>query len=234
MFRALARSIQISTLTGRGLAGVLAVGAVLSGAVPDVAGSRVLDRLTTSTGKHLAVPAPEVRGIPNFAQIESGLARGGQPTDEGIEYLRDRGFRTVIGFRTNAAERLKLHRAGITYVEIPLRANLFGSRAPTEEQVRLFLSTVGDSTRRPVFFHCRRGADRTGAMAAIYRIEACGWTPEEAIEEMRTFGFNGYYKSLLRFVRRYVRRVSAAAIHEQPYCAGTAEGIDSRPHGGEF
>ena len=206
MFRALARSIQISTRAGLGLTGVLAVGTVLAVASPGVAGSRVLDRLATSTGKHFAVPVPGVRGIPNLAEIESGLARGGQPADDGIEYLRSRGFRTVIGFRTNATERLKLQRAGLTFVEIPLRADLFGSRAPTQDQIRLFLSTVGDSARRPVFFHCRRGVDRTGAMAAIYRIEACGWTREEAIEEMKAFGFNGYYKSLLRFVQRYARR----------------------------
>jgi protein tyrosine phosphatase (PTP) superfamily phosphohydrolase (DUF442 family) len=173
--------------------------------LPDSVEADLLERLSTTTGKPFAVFTPEVRGISRFAQIEPGLARGGQPTEEGIRYLRERGFRTVVGLRANQAERRALASAGIVYVEIPLRAGLLGAKVPSAEQARLFLSVVSDSARRPVFFHCRRGRDRTGALAAIYRIEAHGWTPEEAVEEMRALGFSGHYKSLLRYVRRYVR-----------------------------
>jgi len=40
-------------------------------------------------------------------------------------------------------------------------------------------------------------------MAALYRIEVDGWTPEQAIEEMDHFGFRDWYRDLDRFVRDY-------------------------------
>lgn len=201
----LGRGLGVPARAGRALAFALLVAGVASATQPRIADARALERLTTSTGKHFAIPVRDASGIPNFAEIEAGLARGGRPTDEGIAYLRSRGYRTVIGFRRDHKEQVKLTRAGIDYVEIPLRAGVFGASVPTKEQIRTFLSIVSDSTRRPVFFHCRRGRDRTGAMAAIYRIERCGWSPVEAVEEMRAFGFSRHYVRLLRFVRHYAR-----------------------------
>jgi protein tyrosine phosphatase (PTP) superfamily phosphohydrolase (DUF442 family) len=154
-------------------------------------------------------------GIPRFAEIEPGLARGGQPKERGLRFLRERGYRTVISFRPNSPERKDLEAMGIRYIEIPMRSSPFGAATPTKEDVRRFLSAVSDSTLRPIFIHCRRGKDRTGAMAAIYRIEACGWTNEEAIREMKAFGFNGLYRNLKRYVRTYERgsaAVSPAAV----------------------
>jgi protein tyrosine phosphatase (PTP) superfamily phosphohydrolase (DUF442 family) len=151
---------------------------------------------------------PDAEGTRNFAEIHPGLARGGQPTEAGIRFLRDHGYRTVVSFRSNPSERDLVLRSGMAYVEIPMRAGIFGAAPPTEEQARLFLSVVTDSSRYPVFIHCRRGKDRTGAMSAIYRMEACGWTADEAIEEMRTLGFSRHYRRLLRFVRGYLRHAA--------------------------
>jgi len=36
---------------------------------------------------------------------------------------------------------------------------------------------------RPVFLHCLHGADRTGAMCAIYRTTMEDWSNKEAIKE---------------------------------------------------
>jgi protein tyrosine phosphatase (PTP) superfamily phosphohydrolase (DUF442 family) len=123
---------------------------------PIAAGAHVLDRLTTSSGKHFALPVPDAEGTRNFAEIHPGLARGGQPTEAGIRFLRDHGYRTVVSFRSNPSERDLVLRSGMAYVEIPMRAGIFGAAPPTEEQARLFLSVVTDSSRYPVFIHCRR------------------------------------------------------------------------------
>ncbi|HEU4332879.1 MAG TPA: tyrosine-protein phosphatase [Candidatus Eisenbacteria bacterium] len=169
------------------------------------ADARILDRLTTSSGRPFAISKPEVPGIPNFAEIEPGLARGGRPTAAGIEYLRAQGYRTVVTFLDDAGEWEALKRAGIECVSIPLRAGPFSAAIPTPEERRRFLEVVSDSSRRPLFFHCKRGKDRTGAMAALLRIERDGWTAAEAVQEMRAFGFSGHYKGLLRFVRGHRR-----------------------------
>lgn len=153
----------------------------------------------------------EVRGIPRFAEIEPGLARGGQPDEHGLRFLRERGYRTVLSFRRNSPDRRDAEQMGLRYIEIPLRAGPFSATPPTEEEVTRFLAAVSDSSLRPIFIHCRRGKDRTGAMAAIYRIEACGWTNEDAIREMRSFGFSGRYRKLQQYVRDYERSNSRAS-----------------------
>jgi hypothetical protein len=89
------------------------------------------------------------------------------------------------------------------YVNIPMHSNMFSAQPPTDSQVRAFLSVVTDSTQYPMFIHCHAGKDRTGAMSAIYRMEVCGWTRNEAIEEMMAFGFAGHFKKLYNYVSDY-------------------------------
>ena len=160
-------------------------------------------RLSGTTGRVFAESEPSVPGIVNFAWIAPGVARGEQPEAGSLDWLKTRGFRTVIDLRKGHDERSAIESHGMTLVAIPVRADLIGSTAPTDAQVRTFFETVLDSTRRPVFFHCRRGADRTGVFAALYRIEVDGWTNQQAIEEMQAFGFSDRYGTLMRYVRDY-------------------------------
>ncbi len=131
------------------------------------------------------------------------MARGGQPNDEGYAWLKTNGFRTVISFRQHHSEKEKVEKWGLLSVELPVQADIMGSSPPTEEQVKQFLATVSDSALQPVFFHCRRGADRTGLFCAIYRMEIDGWTNDEAVEEMQVFGYNDFYRDLIGYARNY-------------------------------
>jgi tyrosine-protein phosphatase SIW14 len=184
------------------LRSAVSVAAVLSAlsAPPQVAEARQA-RTATQSGKPFACVAAEASGIPRFAIIEAGLARGGQPSNEGLRYLKEQGYRTVISFREGSPERREAERMGFHYVEIPIRSGPFSATPPTDDQVQQFLSVVSDSSARPVFIHCLRGRDRTGAMAAVYRIHSCHWSADEAVEEMKALGFRGHYKKLLQFVR---------------------------------
>jgi protein tyrosine phosphatase (PTP) superfamily phosphohydrolase (DUF442 family) len=168
---------------------------------------------STTTTRTALSATREVKGIPRFSEIEPGLARGGQPNHDGYQFLREQGYKTVVSFRKgNDDERRELERMGITYIEIPLRAGPFSATPPTDDDLLKFFTTVGDSARRPVFIHCLRGRDRTGAMTALYRIQACGWTNEDAVKEMKERGFRGHYKKLKRFVREYLPREGIASV----------------------
>ena len=46
---------------------------------------------------------------------------------------------------------------------------------------------------RPVYAHCKAGQNRTGFVIATYRMVYQGWTPEEAVREMRVYGFYRLY-----------------------------------------
>ena len=51
-----------------------------------------------------------------------------------------------------------------------------------------------------VLMHCKHGTDRTGLMAAMYRVVVQGWSKEEALNEMTLGGF-GSSKGLKDGVR---------------------------------
>jgi len=86
----------------------------------------------------------------------------------------------------------------------------FSADPPTPTQLHQFLAVVEDTTQYPIFIHCKAGKDRTGAMTAVYRMERCGWTKNEALEEMDSFGFAGRYQGLRQFVESYTKTPGTA------------------------
>jgi len=169
------------------------------------------ERSATATGKAYGKRGPASAGSPRFADIAPGFSRGGDPGPLGIRYLHDHGYKTVISFLVDKEESVQVAQAGMRWVHIPMHSWLLSADPPTPSQVHEFLGVVEDSTQYPVFMHCKAGKDRTGAMTALYRIEACGWTKDEALEEMDSFGFAGRYRGLRQFVQDYTRTSTAVA-----------------------
>ncbi|HYE97691.1 MAG TPA: tyrosine-protein phosphatase [Planctomycetota bacterium] len=161
---------------------------------------------TTRTGKAFAERLQDRPGLTHVAQLGPGVYRGAQPSAEGFKALKEMGVKTVICFRSHHSTKAAVEDLGMTSVEMPLQADIVGSTPPSEKQVEDFFRTVLDPVRQPVYFHCAHGKDRTGTMAALYRIEVDGWTPEEAVEEMQAFGYHDNYKDLINFVRSYKPR----------------------------
>jgi len=152
-------------------------------------------------------------GLSNLHKVSDDLYRGAQPTAEGIEQLDALGIKTIISLRSSDTDHRFLGQAGLTYEHIPMVA----WNAEDEDVVRL-LRIVTDENRLPVFVHCRRGADRTGLMVAVYRIVVQGWSKEQAIDEMTQGGFRFY--SGWRNLPRYIRDLDIDAIRRR---AGIAE-----------
>ena len=141
---------------------------------------------------------PQVR---NYGEMTPGLFRGSQPTRKGFAALAANGVRAVINLRPESDWEERLVRTlGLRYFKIPV--SVMGH--PTIDQGLAFLDVVTVPENCPAFFHCFHGADRTGAMGAIYRIAAQGWSLEEAIAEMRRYRFHdGYQETKLAFVREF-------------------------------
>jgi hypothetical protein len=151
---------------------------------------------------------PQTRTFPiaRFAVVDEGLARGARPSFAAIDSLARHGYHTVVSFIHDPAESVRVRARGMRYVEIPMVATLFGASLPTDRDLDLFFGTVLDSSARPVYMHCLHGKDRTGAMAALYRVEVSGWKNVAAVAEMDSMGFNGLYRNLHRFVSDYKPR----------------------------
>jgi tyrosine-protein phosphatase SIW14 len=152
-------------------------------------------------------PAP---GINNFYQVDQHVFRGAQPTPEGFQYLANLGVKTVLDLR-EADERSKFEErlvtaAGLKYVNVPMT----GLMPPTEAETSRVLGILEDASAGPVFVHCKRGADRTGAVIAAYRIDHDGWENARALKEAMSRGMSVFQFPRQSYIRSFRPRTVEA------------------------
>lgn len=115
-----------------------------------------------------------------FSEIAPGIYRGAQPGEDAFPKLKEFGIKTVVNFRheeDKIAEEAKWVRAaGMSYASLPW--TIFKKNDP--EVMKQFFSILEGAENRPVFFHCRRGAERTSIAAVLYRMKYEGKSNEEA------------------------------------------------------
>lgn len=161
----------------------------------------------------LGAQTTQAAPIRRFMEIGPGLYRGGQPDKAGYERLRDMGIRTVVNFRTGDDERAMVEALGMKYIHIPVHFRWFGGELP-EAAVTRFFAIVDDASHGPVFFHCKRGADRTGAFAALYRITRQGWSIDRAYSEARDVGMRWWYPAVKGELHEHSGRIGRNEARE--------------------
>ena len=155
-----------------------------------------------------------VQGVQNFYQVDGHVYRGAQPSDEGFEYLAKIGIKTVLDLREHdersSAEQHTVTAHGMQYVNVPMT----GLTPPTEAQIATILALLESNTPGSVFVHCKRGADRTGAVIAAYRIDHEHWDNFHALKEAMSHGMSFFQvprqSYILRFQPLTIRPKNAA------------------------
>ncbi len=122
----------------------------------------------------------------NYNRATPHIATSGTYGAGAVGEVKALGFATVIELRGADekgvdANAMAAKAAGLTYIQIPVT-----TRAPSDEQVRLFARAVENPANFPILVNCV-SANRTGAMWALYRAQA-GVPAEIAVEEGRTAG----------------------------------------------
>lgn len=137
--------------------------------------------------------------LANFYRVTDGLYRGAQPDAAGMARLKELGIKTVVNLRDKHSDSDKIGPLGLKHVGI--KVNTF---TPQSEQIAEFLRVACDPNNAPVFVHCHRGIDRTGMMCAAYRMVVCGWSKDEALDEMTNgpFGYDGMFSNVVDFLWR--------------------------------
>ena len=145
---------------------------------------------------HWAKPI-QLEGVPNLNRVSDSLYRSAQPSAEGMRSLEAMGIVTIVNLRSFHSDRDKIKETGLAYEHIYMKA-----WHPEEEDAVRFLQIATNPKRTPVLVHCQHGADRTGAMCAIYRVAVQGWSREEALKEMTEggFGFHGIWQDLVQWI----------------------------------
>jgi protein tyrosine phosphatase (PTP) superfamily phosphohydrolase (DUF442 family) len=162
-------------------------------------------------------------GVPNFGEVSPDLYRGALPNQDGLEALKNMGITLVIDLRggDNKQEEAIVKKLGMQYVSIPSHCPF-----PKDETFAKFLRVLRENPGKKAFVHCRLGADRTGMAVASYRMAEEGWSAEEAMKEMQSFGFSGVHRAMCPGMADYEEdfpqhlKEHQAFKELQPYPAG--------------
>jgi protein tyrosine/serine phosphatase len=120
----------------------------------------------------------------NLFQMSPTLYRSALPDSAIVPLLEKLKVGTVINFLPESDSRW-LTTPGINQVQLPYRTNHVD-----DAQVLAALRAIQTAEAKgPVLMHCKHGSDRTGLMAAMYRVVVQGWSKEDALKEMTEGGF---------------------------------------------
>lgn len=160
--------------------------------------------------------------IERFQRVDDRLYRGAQPDAAGFRYLRDLGVRTIVNLRMEAdavktGEQKIVEALGMRYVNLPVEdGNFFTrSRRIPDDVVGKFFEVFDAPDSGPIFVHCHRGADRTGAIVSFYRIARQGWDGVRAYAEAREVGMRSWYQGLKQQIEEFSQHAAQYAAAAQ-------------------
>jgi tyrosine-protein phosphatase SIW14 len=159
-----------------------------------------------------AIASSSSLNLPNFQKVDEHVYRGAQPQPEGFKELAALGIKTVIDLRqigehSQADEQKAVTALGMRYVSIPMK----GLSEPKDDQVAAVEAILNDLADGPVFVHCKRGADRTGTVIAVYRISHDGWENRKALQEAKSYGMSMFERAMQHYVLGYKPRALEAS-----------------------
>jgi uncharacterized protein (TIGR01244 family) len=150
-----------------------------------------------------AQPTP---GVGNLHRITPSLYRSEQFTQADVAELQKLGIKKVISFRAFHSDEEMLAGSGIVLQRIPIH-----TWDIDDEEIIAALKALRDVEQDgPILIHCQHGADRTGLIAALYRVLYQGWSKEQALDELQNGGYG--FHSIWFNVTRYLQRVDVERL----------------------
>jgi NAD+ kinase len=106
-------------------------------------------------------------------ELEVAFWRGGQVSEEGLAWLLEKGFRTIVDLREEdvkddlylSALQEAVSSGKLEVVNLPVEIGT----APSAEQVQQFAALVSDAAKGPIYLHSQEGVCRTSAMVSRWK-----------------------------------------------------------------
>jgi protein tyrosine/serine phosphatase len=135
----------------------------------------------------------------NLYQMSPTLYRSALPDQGAVSLLQKLKVATVINFLPES-DSSWLSTPGIAQVQLPYRTN----HVDDADVLKALRAIQTAETQGPVLMHCKHGSDRTGLMAAMYRVVVQGWSKEDALSEMTQGGFGDsvHFKDGVRYMEQ--------------------------------
>ena len=147
----------------------------------------------------------------NLYQMTPTLYRSELPDRNAGRLLEKLKIGTVINFLPEPDNEW-LKSPGIRQIQLSYRTDHVD-----DSDVLAALRTIRDAEADgPVLMHCKHGSDRTGLMAAMYRVVIQGWSKEDALNEMTLGGFgngNGFKNGVRYMMRADVAKLRKALLN---------------------
>jgi hypothetical protein len=148
----------------------------------------------------------------NFCVVTPGaLWRGETPTRSDAQWLVAHGVRTIISLQLDVRPAFEsAHTApgivrSVTYFRVrDFAATQVLTHRHLDDHVAEVLAIIQEAPK-PVLISCRAGVDRTGIIAAAYRVLVDGMSREDAIKEL-----DGFHSPWDSFNAHYVRGLTGA------------------------
>ncbi len=163
-----------------------------------------------------------------FAVVEPGkVFRGAWQHDWPMKRIvREYHVKTIVALAhppthpLAVGEKALAQELGIQWVHVPITDDRSAETGDgVSDQLEKAASVLADPASQPVYFHCHHGINRASMVQIAYRTMYCGWTLDQATEEVsRSFGLVAVshgpdYRHMKKFYEERVlpRRLSKAA-----------------------
>ena len=122
--------------------------------------------------------------LPNYVSVNDALATGAQPSLEGLEELKNRGFTALLNLSPSSTpnflprEGAEAEKLGLRYVHYPVDCTRL-----YPEQYRLFAGIMKGMEGEKLFVHCGGNVKSSGFLH-LYQVLEEGRSEEESFGDL--------------------------------------------------
>ncbi len=173
-----------------------------SSPLPPGTGLPASPRAVTEQTPAAALPV----GIPDFASVKDQVASGLKPLLDGLDWLRQNGFRTVLHVHRpgedDAAERRQVEKRGLKFVSLEVSPQTLDTKTVSE-----FNRMVNDTAAYPLFVYDGDGVLAGGLWYLYFRTSEKA-TDEQARARAASLGLkpdrNGEAREMWLAIQKYL------------------------------